>query len=62
MKKEDEEEIKELSKIYKFVNQCKICGRYYGSDKNDKHKICPICGIGNRKVNNISKFIRRRIE
>jgi len=37
------ESYSELEKYYKYVYKCK-CGRYYGSDEEEKgNPICPIC-------------------
>lgn len=40
----NKEIIKNLKKIYKFVEKCSKCKRFYGSDyQNGEKKLCPYC-------------------
>lgn len=36
-------EIKDLKKYYKYVYGCIKCHTVYGSDKEEKIKLCPNC-------------------
>jgi rRNA maturation endonuclease Nob1 len=32
-----------LKEYYKFVYNCRVCNRKYGSDLKEKKGLCPIC-------------------
>lgn len=37
------EDTEDLLRYYKLVYICNTCGRVYGSNNKERHKICPIC-------------------